>query len=193
MTRLFALLTCFVLMTACASNVQDQPPASLGEFKLGHNVVIADKAQQGPISRDATPEEWVSTLTSAVDRRFGGFEGSQLYHIGMSVEGYMLGPPGFIYNPRSMLILNVTVWDDAAGKKLNEKVHQIQVLEDTTGETAFVGSGRVRTKEQQMDGLAANAMDRLGEWLVEMNETNGWFAKRPDAEIAPSDPVAPAG
>lgn len=182
MIRIFALLTGLALLASCGTKIQDQPPVSLDEFKLGHNIVVASKMQKGPISREATEEEWTSALTSAVDQRFGGFEGDQLYHFGISVEGFMLAPPGVpvLYNPRSMLIINVTVWDDKAAKKLNGEVHQITVLEDTTKDTAFFGSGRERTKQEQMDGLAANAMDQLGEWLTAQNTESGWFAARPE-------------
>lgn len=193
MTRILALLTALLLLTACANPNQGKPPADLGEFRLGHNIVVASKMRQGPISRDATAEEWVDVLTSAVDSRFSAFEGDQLYHFGMSVEGFMLAPKGvpLIYNPRSMLIINLTVWDDAAGKKLNEKVKTFQVLEDTTGETAFIGSGRHRTKEDQMRGLAENAMDQIGKWLDEENRENGWFRDRSAAAEKPAANAAP--
>ncbi|MFD3191975.1 hypothetical protein ACFMPD_17170 [Sedimentitalea sp. HM32M-2] len=177
MIRIFSLLAGLVLLAACNTGPQDRTPNSLGEFKLGHNVVVADKMQQGPISRDATAEEWQNTIKSAVQQRFGGFDGDQLYHFGISVEGYMLAPEGFIYNPRSMLVINVTVWDDAAGKKLNDKVHQITVVEDSTVSTFFKGSGRERTKQEQMDGLTANALDQLGDWLLERHTQDGWFEK----------------
>lgn len=185
MIRIFSLLATLVFLAACAEQNADAPPPDLGHFKLGHNVVIASKMRKGPISRDATEEEWVSTLTDAVDKRFGVLDGDQLYHLGISVEGYMLAPEGVpvLYNPRSMLILNVTVWDDAAAKKLNEKVHQITVLEDSTSKTAFIGSGRVRTKQEQMDGLASNAMDQLGEWLTQQKEEGGWFAAYPGTVV----------
>lgn len=192
MTRILALLTALLLLTACTNPNQGQPPEDLGEFRLGHNIVVASKMRQGPISRDATEQEWVDVLADAVDRRFGGFEGDQLYHFGMSVEGYMLAPKGvpLIYNPRSMLIINLTVWDDAAGEKLNEKVETFQVLEDTTTETAIGGSGRNRTKEQQMQGLAENAMDQIGKWLDEQRRENGWFHKRPEATEKPASGAA---
>ncbi|MBI6629217.1 hypothetical protein [Pontibaca salina] len=188
MTRILALLATLLTMTACTNLNPSQPPEDLGEFHLGHNIVVASKMRQGPISRDATEQEWVDVLTEAVDRRFGGFEGDQLYHFGMSVEGYMLAPKGvpLIYNPRSMLIINLTVWDDAAGEKLNEKTETFQVLEDTTAETAIGGSGRNRTKEQQMQGLAENAMDQIGKWLAEQHRENGWFDKRPEATEKPA-------
>ncbi|MDU9005033.1 hypothetical protein [Sedimentitalea todarodis] len=184
MIRIIALLGGLTLMVACNVGPQDRVPDSLGAFSLGHNVVVAKKARQGPISRDATPEEWESTIKNAVAARFGGFDGDQLYHLGISVEGYMLAPEGFIYNPRSMLILNVTVWDDAAGKKLNDEVHQITVVEDSTTATFFKGSGRERTKQEQMDGLTANALDQLGDWLSERHKEDGWFEKRPETLTA---------
>lgn len=181
MIRIFALLTGLAILAACGTEIQDQPPVNLGEFKLGHNIVVASKMKQGPVSRDATPDEWTSTLETAVDQRFGALDGDQLYHFGISVEGFMLAPPGVpvLYNPRSMLILNVTVWDDAAGKVLNDKVHRITVLEDSSEETLLLGSGRKRTKKEQMDGLSANAMDQLGEWLTAQNAELGWFAPTP--------------
>ena len=54
------------------------------------------------------------------------------------------------------------------------------MLEDTTGGSAFKGSGHERTKEEQMSGLALKVADRVEEWLAEEHEENGWFDKRPD-------------
>lgn len=189
MIRILALMGALAMLAACNTGPQDRVPDSLGAFSLGHNVVVASKAQQGPVSRDATPEEWETTIRDAVAARFGSFDGEQLYHFGISVEGFMLAPEGIpvIYNPRSMLVINVTVWDDAAGKKLNDKVHQITVVEDSTTSTFFKGSGRERTKQEQMDGLTANALDQLGDWLSERHKQDGWFDKRPEplATITP--------
>ena len=181
MIRIAACLTLVLGLMACTEDTGARPPEDLGAFKLGHNVVIASKMKKGPVSRDATQEEWVSTLTSAVDKRFGRYEGDQLYHFGISVEGYMLAPPGVpvLYNPRSALILNVTVWDDAAAKKLNDEPHQMTIFEDTTSESVALGSGHIRSKEEQLQGLADNAMDAIEEWLAEQRETEGWFAPVP--------------
>jgi hypothetical protein len=196
-TALFVILA----LTACAPASREIEPAALGAFELGHNVVVASKMQRGPISREATEAEWQDALKRAVEERFGAYEGNQLYHIGISVEGYMLGPPGvpLVLNNRSALIINVTVWDDAAGAKLNEKVHQITALETTTNESFLLGSGNSRTKQEQMDGLAFNAVRQLEEWLVEQHEENGWFDARPEARTdvnlpayAPAPPRAEA-
>ncbi|MEY8843044.1 hypothetical protein AB9K41_28770, partial [Cribrihabitans sp. XS_ASV171] len=156
MLRIATLLVGMTVLAACTPATPDEPLETLGEFSLGHNVVVASKMQKGPVSRDATEEEWVSALRSAVDERFSRYQGSQLYHLGISVEGYMLAPPGVpvIYSPKSALIINVTVWDDAQAKKLNPDVKQFTVFETTTADSAIVGSGHSRTKEEQLMGLS---------------------------------------
>ncbi len=192
MTRIFALLSLLALLVGCTAATPDEPLEALGEFKLGHNIVIAAKAQKGPVSRQASEEEWVNAMTAAVAERFGRYQGSQLYHLGISVEGYLLAPKGIpiVYSPKSALIINVTVWDDAAGGKLNEEVKQLTVFETTTGESFLIGSGRKRTKEQQMRGLSRNAVGQIEAWLLQEHKANGWFAKRPGAG---GDVAAPAG
>lgn len=185
MTRIYALLTVLALAAGCTQATPEEPLEQLGEFKLGHNVVVASKAKKGPVSRDATEQEWVDVLTAAVDERFGQYQGEQLYHIGMSVEGFMLAPPGIpvVYNPKSALIIFVTVWDDAAARKLNPEVQQFTVLETTTSGSLLTGSGHERTKEEQMQGLARNAVGQIEDWLVEQHKEKGWFKKIPSTVI----------
>ena len=198
MFRMMVLGIAMALLGACATVPEGQDPmVDLGAFRLGHNVVVASKAQQGPVSRDATQEEWVAVLQGAVQQRFGRYEGDQLYHFGISVEGYMLAPPGvpILYNPRSVLILNVTVWDDAANRKLNEEVEQFTVFETTTSGSLFAGSGNQRSKEEQMAGLAVNAMREIEAWMLQRKAEQGWFEPRPgaatEARITPVAAVVP--
>ena len=187
MRPILSLLFGLVLIAGCTATTPQDPLVALGEFKLGHNIVVASKAQKGPVSRKATEEEWVNALTAAVGERFSQYEGDQLYHFGISVEGYLLAPKGvpLIYSPKSALIINVTLWDDAAGKKLNEKVEQMTIFETTTSGSFLIGSGRERTKEQQMMGLSRNAVGRIEEWMLEQHAANGWFAKKPEAVETP--------
>lgn len=194
MNRILALIFGLTLLASCTVSNEVQERRDLGEFSLGHNVVVASKMTQGPLSRDATAEEWIASLKAGVEERFGRYEGSQLYHVAISVEGFMLAPPGVpvVYNPRSVLVVNVTIWDDAAAKKLNEEVEQFTIFEDTTGDSVLVGSGHRRTKEEQMAGLTQNAMDAIEDWMAAQHAEKGWFAKRPetveDAETAPDAP-----
>lgn len=186
MLRIATLLVGMIVLAACTPATPDEPLEQLGEFSLGHNVVVASKMQKGPVSRDASEEEWVTSLRSAIDERFSRYQGSQLYHMGVSVEGYMLAPPGVpvIYSPKSALIINVTVWDDALAKKLNPEVKQFTVFETTTADSAIVGSGHTRSKEEQMMGLSRNAVGQIEDWLLEMHREKGWFNKRPGTSPA---------
>lgn len=186
MTRMIATLALLGLLIGCTDAQSNKAPAELGAFRLGHNVVVASKMKKGPVSRNATQEEWVNALTGEIAQRFGRYDGPQLYHLGVSVEGYMLAPPGVpvLYNPRSALIINVTVWDDAAAKKLNAKPEQFTIYEDTTGQSLTLGSGHTRTREEQIAGLSENAVDAIEDWMKEQHETKGWFDLRPEAESA---------
>ena len=99
----------------------------LGNFSLGHNVVVAPNLVKGPVSREADKDQFIAIMKEAVAERFDRFEGENIYHFGVSLEGYVLAQPGIplVASPKSILILNLTVWDDEAGKKLNEEIEQI--------------------------------------------------------------------
>lgn len=177
MLRIITLLAVALTMTACTNpNDLDEKPAYLGDFHLGHNVVVAPNLTKGPASREATKEEWATALKKAVDDRFSRYEGDRLYHLGISVEGYVLAVPGVpvVASPKSALILNVTVWDDAKQVKLNEKPEQVTVVETFSGNT-WLGSGLTQSKDQQLENLSRNAAKLIQNWLVRENTENGWF------------------
>lgn len=195
MTRLFALLG-LIFMTACTNpNDLDEAPAYLGNFNLGHNVVVAPNLTKGPASRAASKEEWIAAMTTAMSDRFGRYSGDKLYHLGISVEGYVLAIPGIplVASPKSALILNVTVWDDAAGKKLNEKPHTVTVVETISGPT-LLGSGLTQSKETQMLNLTRNAAKQIQNWLQNQNNDLGWFEDdgQPAKSKSRAERVAPA-
>jgi hypothetical protein len=199
MIRLFALFG-LALMAACTNpNDLDEAPAYLGNFHLGHNVVVAPNLTKGPASREASKEEWIAAMTEAMTDRFGRYEGTKLYHLGVSVEGYVLAIPGvpLVASPKSALILNVTAWDDAKGGKLNAKPHLVTVVESFSGNT-FLGSGLTQSKEKQLENLSRNAAKQIQNWLVQQNNEFGWFEddgvpandkERPEAREA--EPPAP--
>lgn len=176
MIRFLALFG-LALMAACTNpNDLDEAPAYLGNFHLGHNVVVAPNLTKGPASREASKEEWIAAMTDAMTDRFGRYEGTKLYHLGVSVEGYVLAIPGvpLVASPKSALILNVTVWDDAKGGKLNTKPHLVTVVESFSGNT-FLGSGLTQSKETQMLNLTRNAAKQIQNWMVQQNNELGWF------------------
>ena len=168
-----ALSLSLLLVVACAQSDLAEPPVPLGDFALGLNIAVADNAQKVPISRDATEEEWETAVKQAVADRFGRYEGTKLFNIGISVDGYALAPPGIpvVAAPKSVLVVTANIWDDAAGKKLNAEGKQFTVFEGLSGETV-IGTGITRSKKQQMDALSYNAVKRVEAWLLENPE---WF------------------
>lgn len=183
MARIFALISVLTILAGCgARSVDESRVADLGEFRLAHNIVIASKMQAVPGSREATEEEWVTALTEAFEERFSRYEGDQLYHFGVSVEGYMLAPPGIplVASPKSALVMNVTIWDDAEAAKLNDEPHQMLIFE-AADEGAVIGSGLANTREEQLANLAFNAARQLEIWLSRQHGNLGWFDdKTPD-------------
>lgn len=179
MLRYLLLLSALVL-SACASGKDlDEAPVPLGDFQLSHNVVVAPDPTKGPLSREASKDDLIASVRDAVGKRFGRYDSDKLYHFGISVEGYVLAQPGIpiVLSPKSALILLVTVWDDAAQKKLNEKPHQVVVVESFSAKTIF-GSGLTQTAEEQLEtcrGLRPNR-SRSG-WCVKCAKKAGLAAK----------------
>lgn len=178
--RLAAAILALGVIAACGPREDfSQPPATLGNFQLGFAVVVTDNMQKVPISREASGEEWKAALQKALDDRFGRFEGGKLFNIGVAVDGYALAPPGIpiVASPKSILVVSVAVFDDAAAEMMNEggKGKQITAFEETSGDT-LIGSGLTKTKEEQMESLAFVAAKKIEDFLRE-NPT--WFGLPP--------------
>lgn len=171
MTRLFALGLLFVALVGCAEKGDTPEKLDLGDFTLGHNIVVAPDLKKGPTSRNATPEELTEAVKAELDKRLGRYEGERLVHLGVNIGAYVLARPGLplVYTPKSVLAMNVTAWDDRAGKKFHDKPKQVIVLENL-GESFIVGSGLTQTREEQIDGLAKNTARAIEKWLAENGE-----------------------
>lgn len=179
MTRRLALALSLSALTACGGSKLEDPPVPLGNFRLGLNIVVTQNMQKVPISREATGEEWEAALKKAVDDRFGRYDGDKFFNIGVAVDGYALAPPGIpiVASPKSILVVSVSVFDDAAGKMLNEggKGKQITAFEQASGDTV-IGSGLTKTKEEQMESLAYSAALEIENFLRQNPE---WFGLPP--------------
>lgn len=179
LSRRLVLALSLGLVAACGRDNLEDPPADLGNFRLGLNVVVTENMQKVPISREATGEEWEAALKKAVQDRFGRYAGDKFYNIGIAVDGYALAPPGIpvVAAPKSILVISVAVFDDAAQVMLNEggKGHQITAFEELSGDTV-IGSGLTRTKEEQMESLAFAAVQKIEDYLRD-NPT--WFGLPP--------------
>lgn len=180
LVRLAAAILALLAVAACGPREDfSEAPEALGDFRLGFAVVVTDNMQKVPISRDASGDEWKAALQKALDDRFRRFEGGKLYNIGVAVDGYALAPPGIpiVASPKSILVVSVAVFDDAAGEMLNEdgKGKQITAFEESSGDT-MIGSGLTKTKEEQMESLAFVAAKKVEEFL-RANPT--WFGLPP--------------
>ncbi|MEH6673755.1 hypothetical protein [Sulfitobacter sp.] len=185
MVRILSALISIVVLTACngASDL-DKPAVPLGDFNLYHNIVVAPKVQKLPISREVSKEVLTTAIKDAIAERFDRYDGTRNYHFGVSVEGYILAPPGIplVLAPKSIMIINLTVWDDAAGKKLTEEPHQLTVFE-SLDQGPIVGSGYTKTAEEQLKNLSQNAAKSIENYLVKQNKAEGWFERPADAVI----------
>ena len=91
MARYFFMLVCLCFFTACERVTdQSESPDPLGDFALGYSVVVAPHPVAGPMSRPATDDEWIAAVKKALDQQFDRYKGDKLYHIAVSVDGYML-------------------------------------------------------------------------------------------------------
>ncbi|NNK15886.1 MAG: hypothetical protein HKP51_03155 [Sulfitobacter sp.] len=178
-----------VVMLAACNGARDlnEAPVPLGNFNLVHNIAVAPKAVKGPLSREVSEEELAKALTDATKERFGRYKGTKDYHFGMSVEGYVLAQPGIplVFAPKSILIINLTVWDDAANKKLNAKPHQITVLE-SLDQGPVIGSGYTKSAQEQLKNLSQNAAKQIENYLVKQKRENGWFNEGAETTAAAS-------
>ncbi|MGC3938379.1 hypothetical protein ACOTTU_11310 [Roseobacter sp. EG26] len=197
MKRQAALLIGAMAVTACTgARDLDTPPVPLGNFSLGHNVVVATKAETtATIGREVSKEQLTEALTNAIAERFDRYEGAKSYHFGVSVEGYVLAKAGVpvVLAPKSGMIIRLTVWDDSQGKKLNEEPVQLTVLEKLDG-ASIVGTGWTQTKETQLENLSRNAAQAIEDYLVKQNAELGWFDGDPtlsaEAVDLPDEPDA---
>lgn len=174
------------LLAACQSNDLKEPPVPLGDFALGLNIAVADNIQKVPISREASKEDWQAAMQKAVADRFGRYEGSKLYNIGISIDAYALAPPGvpLVLKPKSVLVITANIWDDAAQKKLNPEGKQLTIFEHMSAETV-IGSGVTQNKAKQMEVLSYNAAKAVEKWLLEHPE---WFGLPPKPPAPPAPP-----
>lgn len=193
MLRSLAFLALAVFVGACTAPSKDNASVDLGAFRLGHTIVVAPNVQKVPGSRDVEAQEWIDLLKNAVVSRFDKYEGDQLYHFGISVEGFFVAPGGvpIILSPKSVLAIKVTVWDDAANAKLNESPKTFTIFESTTGKSALLGSGYARTREEQMQGLVTNAAHEIESWMATQRQEKGWFEPR-SAPVHEETPQASA-
>ncbi|MEP2470953.1 MULTISPECIES: hypothetical protein [Roseobacteraceae] len=188
MIRRIVMLLAGLALTACTGAQDlDAPIVPLGNFSLAHNIVVAPKAQTVAAGREVPKEQLTEALQSAIAERFDRYDGAKDYHFGVSIEGYLLARRGIpiLFSPKSALIIRLTVWDDAKGKKLNAEPEQFTVLEALNGES-IVGTGWSQSADAQLENLSRNAAQVIENYLVQKNAENGWF----EDQARPGDAAA---
>ncbi|MDU8946019.1 hypothetical protein [Ovoidimarina sediminis] len=171
-----ACALCLALVACGARPEVDPSPDPIGDFRLGFNIVVANDITKSPGSRDATEEELTGALRAAMEERLGPYDGDGLYHIGLRIEAYSLGRAGvpIVYAPRSVFLIAMNVWDDATQEKLTEEAIRITAFDSAAG--PLVGGGIVRSREDQIEGLAYNAAREVEKILTQNADT--WFAPK---------------
>lgn len=170
-----------VVLAACApTDTLEGPPPALGQFRLGHTVVVADRVEYGPFSRKLDEGQIKSVMTDAVTRRLGPprYDGDGLYHLGILVGGLVLAVPGVpgVYTPSSTMIIEVNVFDNATRAKINAEPKRILVREGFSNIAPIIGSGMARDGAAQLDNMAENAAIAIQEWLL---DNAIWFSPKP--------------
>ena len=200
LNRFLCTLTAVIgllVLVACDAQDAGEPPKPMGNFQMGLNIVVPDTAQTIALSRKATPEEWKAVMTQAMDDRFGSYTGDKLFDFGISIDGYMLAPPGvpLVASPRSALIITVNVWDDAKRELLVAGGKRLTIVEGVSPDSV-IGSGWTQSKEAQMKKMAFNAAKAVQDYMLEHPEWLGLppievpSAARTNATKAkPSEPV----
>ena len=186
MIRALILIVALPVLAACTAPTEDLSltPEPIGDFRLGHNIAIADDTQRGPFSRGFTETQIEATLQKAVADRLRRYDGDGLYHLGMNVGGLVLAQPGIplIYAPSSVMIVDVTVFNNRTKAKLNEEPKRFQMGEGLQNAVPILGSGLTRDADTQLANISVNFAKQLEEWLQENPE---WFVGEPGAVRVP--------
>ena len=190
--RQLAMITA-VFLAACSVADEDltEAPEPLGQFRLGHNIAIADNTQKGPYSQDFTQDQLEAAVQNAVAERLRRYDGDGLYHLGVVVGAVALTQPGIpvVYASQSAMIVDVTVFDNATQEKLNTEPHRIFATLGMGGGVPLIGTGYVGEPEQQMQRLSKVVAKEIEEWL---RDNPQWFAPRDGQVRVPYDISVPA-
>jgi hypothetical protein len=189
--QLLILITAAILAACGKPEDLSLTPEPLGDFRLGHNIAISDNVVTGPFSRDFTEDQLEASVQNAVAERLRRYDGEGLYHLGIVVGGIVLAQPGIpvVYAPQSVMLLDVTIFDNSTQAKLNEKPKRIQAGEGLRNMVPLLGSGLVRGPEEQLANLSAEAARKIEDWL---KENPDWFIPKPGQQRVPYTIQTPA-
>jgi len=148
----------------------------MGDFELAYTVVVSDNIKKVPPSRNADPVEWQRVMTSELERRFGSYRGGKQYVVALAIDGYALAPPGIpvVLTPQSILIVSANVWEADPQRKIAGP-EQITAFEGAN--TLFLGSGLMKSADEQMLTLARNIAFKVQSWMLRNGDLFGLPAR----------------
>ena len=187
-------MICALALAACASPPDaTQSIDPIGDFRLGHNIVVTQDITQGPFSRDATEEEIKTAVEARLEERLRRFDGDGLYHLGVRVAAYALAAAGIpvVFSPRSVMLLAVNIWDNRTQEKLTEEPVRITAFEGINTGVPLIPSGLIKSRDTQLENLSISAAQRIEEWLRENEDL--WFQEKPGQVRVTFPPVNDAG
>ncbi|TRD15409.1 hypothetical protein [Palleronia caenipelagi] len=178
MLRLLSVLVVALTLAACGGTPVTETPEPLGDFRLGFNIVQTGGMEKGPFSRELPDETIRLAVRDAVEARLGRYDGDGLYDIGIAIGGYVLAQPGLpvVYTPKSAIVLEVNVYENATQTRLNPETKRIIAMEEAKNYTPLIGSGLVRDGNAQLQSLSRSAAVQIENWL---RSNPGWFTPRP--------------
>ena len=179
-----------LFLASCTEDNLSEPVEPLGDFRLGHNIAIADTVQAGPFSRELVEVELETAMQAAIEERLGRYDGDGLYHIGIFIGAAVLALPGvpLVYTPSSNMVMEVNVFDNSTRQRLNEEPERIIVGEGFENTVPFLGSGLTRQRQKQIENISENAARRIEAWLRENEE---WFTPKPGQVRVPFERGGP--
>lgn len=193
--RTLTTLVAVLLLAACGGQPLAERPEPVGDFRLGHAIAKVEAPERGPFSRTIPDARIKQEVEDAVRARLGRYDGDGLYHLGMSVGGYILAQPGvpLVFSPKSIMVVDVTVFDNRTRQKLNEEPYRITAFEGLENTAPIIGSGLARGAEKQLRNLSTQVAVQIETWI---RENPDLFVAEEGQERVPFDPdapVAPAG
>jgi len=178
------LLMTLLILLSCS--LEDKPIVKpIMDFRLGHITVNAKDARTVEWGRTVTEMQLTDAVKTAVRDRFGPLKGRSWYHLGITLDAYLLPPPGvpIVASPRAGLVAQVQVWDDRTQSILNPRAKAIAVTESTNPQT-LLGSGYNYDAEVQL-GRASRSLALQIERRLRSDESP--LPKRPQKR-PPLDP-----
>ena len=190
--RRFFILCAVTALAACTNETRVSDSAEpLGQFRLGHNIAVADKVKSGPLAQDFLGSDLEARLQKSVSKRLRRYDGDGLYHLAIVVGGVALAQPGVpaVYAQKSILVVDVTVFDNETGTALNTPPQRFFVDEGSRNTTPFIGLGSVATPDAQLANLSETAARQIEAWL---RNNPQWFEPRADQIRVPFDAAVKA-